>query len=91
VRIWDAANGTQLHAIKAHDYDAWSVSFGNNGKWVASAGSDGGVRVWDVDTAQEVFAYRGARAFHVVRFAPDGTTLAAGGRDGTVRVWDIKK
>ncbi len=90
VRVWDAANGRQLRPIPAHDYDAWSVSFGNGGKWVASAGPDG-VKVWDVDTGKEVFAYRGPRAFHVVRFGPDGTTLAAGGRDGTVRVWDVRK
>ncbi len=88
VRVWDAANGRQLRPIKAHDYDAWSVSFGNDGKWLASAGPDG-VKVWDVETGTEVFAYRGPRPFHVVRF--DGTTLAAGDRDGTVRVWDVKK
>lgn len=90
VRIWDAANGSQLQTIKAHDGDAWSVSFGNNGKWVASAGQDS-VKVWDVATGAEVFAYRGSRSFHIVRFAKDGTTLAAGGRDGTVKVWELPK
>ena len=88
VRVWDAANGRQLRTIAAHDYDAWSVSFGSGGAWVASAGPDG-VKVWDVGAGAAVFAYRGPRAFHVVRFAADGTTLAAGGRDGTVRVWDV--
>ncbi|MCE9566435.1 MAG: serine/threonine protein kinase [Planctomycetes bacterium] len=90
VRIWNAALGSVIQTIKAHDGDAWSVAFGNGGKWVASAGQDG-VKVWDVDTGNEVFAYRGKRAFHVVRFAKDGTTLAAGGRDGTVRVWELTK
>jgi WD40 repeat protein len=90
VRLWDAAKGSLIKTIKAHDGDAWSVSFGGGGKWVASAGQDG-VRVWDVDTGHEVFAYRGKRAIHVVRFAKDGTTLAGGGRDGNVRVWDIGK
>jgi serine/threonine protein kinase len=90
VRIWDTAHGTQLQTIKAHDGDAWSVSFGNGGKWVASAGQDA-VRVWDVVTGAEVFSYRGGRAFHIVRFAKDGTTLAAGGRDGSVKVWEIGK
>ncbi len=90
VRVWDAVNGRQLQPIKAHDYDAGSVSFGNGGEWVASAGPDG-VKVWDTETGKEMFAYRGPRPFHVVRFAPNGTTLAAGDHDGTVRVWDIKK
>jgi hypothetical protein len=93
VRIWDVQNdrGELLHTInKAHDGDAWSVSFGGGGKWLASAGQDG-VRVWDVATHAEVFSYRGRRAFHTVRFAKNGTTLAAGGRDGSVRVWELPK
>jgi WD40 repeat protein len=90
VRIWDAKTGVQQRSIKAHDGDAWSVSFGNGCAWVASAGQDG-VKVWDVATGKEIFSYRGTRAFHVVRFAKNGTTLAAGGRDGTVKVWDLPK
>jgi hypothetical protein len=90
VRLWDAATGDQKKMIKAHDGDAWSVSFGNGGKWVASAGQDG-VKVWDTETGAEVFSYRGSRAFHVVRFAKNGTTLAAGGRDGSVKVWELPR
>ncbi len=89
VRLWDTANGTQLLSIKAHDGDAWAVSFGGGGRWLASCGSDGAVRVWDTNNGQEVFAWRGDRGMHIVRFAPDGTTLAAAGRDGIVRVWTI--
>jgi hypothetical protein len=88
VRVWEAATGRQVQQIRAHDGDAWSVSFG--GGRLASAGSDG-VKVWDVATGQEVFAYRGGRGFHVVRFGPDGHTLAAGGRAGNIRVWDLPK
>jgi len=91
VRIWDAVTGTQLLRIVAHEQDVWSIAFGGGGKWIASGSSDGSVKVWEVETGKEVFAYRGTRAFHVVRFAPNGTTLAAGGRDGTVKVWDLKK
>jgi hypothetical protein len=90
VRIWDARKGSQIQTIKAHDNDAWSVSFGGGGKWVASAGQEA-VKVWNVETGEEIFSYRGTRAFHIVRFAKDGTTLAAGGRDGTVKVWEIKQ
>jgi WD40 repeat protein len=91
VRIWDAGTGTQLLRIAAHEQDVWSVAFGAGGKWVASGSTDGSVKVWEVETGKEIFAYRGTRSFHVVRFAPNGTTLAAGGRDGTVKVWDLKK
>ena len=88
VRVWDALKGTQLQRFRIQEGDAWSVSFGNNGKWLAFAVQDS-VRVWEVESGKEIFNYRGVRAFHTVRFAPDGTTLAAGGRDGALRVWDI--
>jgi len=88
-RVWNANRGTQLQIFRAADRDAWSVSFGNGGKWLACAAQDA-VRVWDLETGKEIFIYRGDGAFHTVRFANDGTTLAAGGRDGTVRVWDLR-
>jgi serine/threonine protein kinase len=90
VRVWDAAKGTQLKTIRTQSGDAWSVSFGNNGSWLAFAIQDT-VRVWEVETEKEIFKYQGNRAFHTVRFAPDGTTLAAGGRDGALRLWEIGK
>jgi WD40 repeat protein len=87
-RVWNSTSGDLLHTFKAEEGDAWSVSFGNKGKWLAFAVQDT-VRVWEVDSEKEIFKYQGARAFHTVRFAPDGVTLAAGGRDGALRVWEI--
>jgi WD40 repeat protein len=90
VRVWDAAKGTQIRTFRPQEGDVWSVSFGNNGNWLAFTVQDT-VRVWEVETEKEIFKYHGNRAFHTVRFAPDGTTLAAGGRDGAVRIWEIGK
>jgi WD40 repeat protein len=90
VRVWDVAKGTQLRTFHPQEGDVWSVSFGNNGNWLAFTVQDT-VRVWEVETEKEIFKYHGNRAFHTVRFAPDGTTLAAGGRDGALRVWEIGK
>ena len=91
VRVWDiASGGTQIHVLQPKDGDAWSVCFGNDGQWLAYAIQDT-VRVCEVATEKEIFAYHGTRAFHTVRFAPDGTTLAAGGRDGALRMWELAK
>jgi len=69
----------------------FALSFGKGGKVLASAGADGTVRIWDVESGKELQVLRGGgRPFHAVRFSPDGTTLAVGGRDGNVRVWEIK-
>ena len=77
--------------LKGHDGDVWSVSFAPGGKSLATAGSDGTVRIWDVESGKETQSFRGnGRGFHIVRYTPDGTKIAAGGRDGNVWIWDVK-
>jgi hypothetical protein len=52
VRIWDPVKSEQLHVLKGHDGDVFSVSFGKGGKVIASAGADGTVRIWDVESGK---------------------------------------
>ena len=44
VRLWDAASGRQL-ALGRHDDDADSLAVGPN--WIATAGYDKTIRIWD--------------------------------------------
>ena len=64
-----------------------------DGSWLASAGVDGTVWIWDPAsgrdratlTGHKTTVHGGAAALAV---APDGSWLASAGRDGTVRIWD---
>jgi WD40 repeat protein len=66
------------------------VAFAPGGKAVATAATDGTVRIWDVATGREHAALRreGLEA-GVIAFSPDGLTLAAGGIEPAVWVWDV--
>jgi WD40 repeat protein len=60
-----------------------------DGSWLASAGEDGVVRVWDPVTGaarHTLTGHTGGVVALVV--APDGSWLASAGEDGVVRVWD---
>ena len=68
------------------------VRWSPDGKWLASAGWDGKLRVWQGDTMREVATLvdesrRGKQARRCLAWSPDGAHLASGG-NSTVLIWE---
>jgi WD40 repeat protein len=85
--VWDIPTKDKLFTI---DVGVYAVVFDPAGKYLAGAGMDDAVYVWDVDTEDTVFVLGGNREkINAIAFDPSGSYLVSGGDDATVRVWDV--
>ncbi|HKB35507.1 MAG TPA: hypothetical protein VKD72_03575, partial [Gemmataceae bacterium] len=102
VRVWDAADGRQLLTLKGHADKVTRVIFSpQSSRRLASVGSDGILKVWDISAgappaAAEKLVIRvgppvgflGEEHFRALDFSPDSRRLASGTARGEVKVWD---
>src|SRR4051794_7268663 len=75
--------------LKGHRNAVNTIQFSPDSRWLASAGHDARVRLWDLSTGevQRVLEDQ-RRTVNPLAFAPDGQTLAAGGLGASVHIWE---
>lgn len=98
VQIWDASTGkdSPTHArYSSHSETIQALAWSRDGMYIASAGDDATVQIWNVTTGRTIFTYRGhssssggAAVIKTLAWSPDGKRIASGGADKRVHVWD---
>ena len=81
---------TLAHTFKGHTDWVLTLAFSPNSRWLATAGQDRTIQVWDTRSGRLSGTLRGQNAvIHAIAFSPDGKQIASAGLDGTVRLWDF--
>ena len=79
-----------LKIFNGHTDDVMSVVFSPNGKYICSGSVDNTVRLWNVDTGENIRTLKGHTNYvKSVSFCPDGKYICSGSDDKTVRLWEI--
>ena len=70
----------ELATLKGHRGWVWGLAFSPDGRRLATGSLDATVKLWDLETRQEVSTFHGhAGLVTSVAFSPDGSALASTG------------
>ena len=87
VVVWDVRTKAKQNIF---DTGVMALGFDPKGRYLAGAGLDQLVHIWDLEKDEELFALDGhTDRIHAVAFSPDGSYVLSSGEDMLIRVWDV--
>jgi WD40 repeat protein/predicted Ser/Thr protein kinase len=90
IGVFDSTSGKQTAVCAGHRGVTCCLTFGPDGKRLASGGEDRAACLWDAASGAILATFRGHMSrVHSVAFRPDGTRLLTASSDETVRQWDV--
>lgn len=94
--LWKALPGNSIEAKtwwseREIEHEVIAMAFSPDSRWIVSGGdsTDSTVRVWEVETGQELSRMTHEAEVHSVAFSPDGHRVVSGSEDHTARVWEV--
>lgn len=97
ITIWDSDSGSVLSSFAGHPSWIWDIAISHDGRYLASCGGDGCVRLWDLSDIANVKQHRllegqtsRTRQIRSVAFSPLNGCLASAGDDHKAHLWDVE-
>jgi serine/threonine protein kinase len=90
IEIREAESGKIIQSLEDHKGQIWSLSWQRQGLYLASAGTDGIVKIWSLDTYNLLKSINNENAFiWTVMFSHDGRMIAYGSSSGKISIWSF--
>jgi WD40 repeat protein len=88
VKLWRRPKNVRTLELASGAVESLAVSA--DGKWAATGGADGKIKLWDLTAGKEARTLTGHKGpVRGLAFAADGQTLYSGSADKSVRGWKI--
>jgi len=93
IDIWDVQTQKLLFTLNGHSNVVRSIAFSNNEKYIASAGEDNLVNLWNIKTGNVMvsFSENNEKELTSVIFTPDQKYLISASQDKTIKYWCIEE
>ncbi|NHZ71772.1 MAG: protein kinase, partial [Aquificales bacterium] len=88
--LYNAETLETFGLLQGHLDRVSAVTWSPDGSTLASASWDGTIKLWDVETGEEIGILPGEDQYLTVDWSPDGELLAAGTWSDIVEVWDVE-
>src|SRR5436309_10898832 len=90
--LWKQCAGEQLFILGSHSNGVSAVGFLPGGKTAFSAGKDKMVRLWDIESRQQIGVLPHDSPVTAAVSSPDGRWMvtSTSGDPGPVRLWDLQ-
>jgi WD40 repeat protein/serine/threonine protein kinase len=89
VLLVDLGSKQIRHTLRGHRGRIHAVAFSPRDGWLATAGEDQAVRIWNCDTGDLLHTMEGHfNEVFAIAIHPNGKRMATAGRDRIIRLWD---
>lgn len=90
VEVFDVESGDLVRTFEIGTVESRGTATSSDGKYLASAGSNDAILVWDLDSGERIsdrFVGHGEEPSHIL-FTPDGSRIVTSSRDASIRIWE---